>query len=104
MARLTRLILPPPLRPTYTLFRLRDAAKTFTLELTFLSSSFADDYARLSRPVYTVQFLFALAGGAKPVRYRRVCVARCWYLHGVGRGLNTPIATCHITAPTMHDS
>jgi hypothetical protein len=40
--------------PTITTFELQDAAATFSLNVSFISSMFADDYARLSRPVYTL--------------------------------------------------
>ena len=41
-------------RPTETLFKLRDAAMSFELTVTFVSSMLANDYERLSRPVYRV--------------------------------------------------
>lgn len=50
--------------PTYTEFTLRDAAATFTVMLRFVSTMFANDYARLSRPVYTLEVGVAGAGVA----------------------------------------
>lgn len=41
--------------PTVTEFTLSDAAGSFSLRLRFVSSMFATDYARLSRPVYTLE-------------------------------------------------
>jgi hypothetical protein len=41
--------------PTQTVVTLRDSARSFELTLSFVSSMLADDYERLSRPVYRVE-------------------------------------------------
>lgn len=41
-------------RPTETVFKLRDAGMSFELTVAFVSSMLANDYERLSRPVYRV--------------------------------------------------
>ena len=46
--------------PTITRFVLADSARTFLLNVSFVSSMFAEDYARLSRPVYFVDLSIQL--------------------------------------------
>lgn len=56
-------------QPTRTIFQLRDPQGRIELNVTFLSTLFADDYARLSRPVsYIIHDVRSLSAGQHDVQ------------------------------------